>query len=288
MIDKQFEKEEFKKSVKENVKFLYRKTLEEATQEQIFQAVSYTVKDVIIDNWLKSQKAYEKQDPKIVYYMSMEFLMGRALGNNLINLGAYGEVKEALEELGLDINCIEDQEPDPALGNGGLGRLAACFLDSLATLNYCAYGCGIRYRYGMFKQEIRDGYQVEAPDNWLKNGSRKKISTDNSNKINLLKNQLSEIKQSQEKIVNMLLDDSFKSDMKSLLNEKAKKLSEESKAITEKIEDLESEENEIISVINLSQKWKNANTDERKAVCNVLIHKIFICEDGTCEVVWNI
>ena len=170
MIDKQFEKEEFKKSVKENVKFLYRKTLEEATQEQIFQAVSYTVKDVIIDNWLKSQNAYEKQDPKIVYYMSMEFLMGRALGNNLINLGAYGEVKEALEELGLDINCIEDQEPDPALGNGGLGRLAACFLDSLATLNYCAYGCGIRYRYGMFKQEIRDGYQVEAPDNWLKNG----------------------------------------------------------------------------------------------------------------------
>ena len=170
MIDKQFEKEEFKKSVKENVKFLYRKTLEEATQEQIFQAVSYTVKDVIIDNWLKSQKAYEKQDPKIIYYMSMEFLMGRALGNNLINLGAYGEVKEALEELGLDINCIEDQEPDPALGNGGLGRLAACFLDSLATLNYCAYGCGIRYRYGMFKQEIRDGYQVEAPDNWLKNG----------------------------------------------------------------------------------------------------------------------
>ena len=170
MIDKQFEKEEFKKSVKENVKFLYRKTLEEATQEQIFQAVSYTVKDVIIDNWLKSQKAYEKQDPKIVYYMSMEFLMGRALGNNLINLGAYGEGREALEELGLDINCIEDQEPDPALGNGGLGRLAACFLDSLATLNYCAYGCGIRYRYGMFKQEIRDGYQVEAPDNWLKNG----------------------------------------------------------------------------------------------------------------------
>ena len=170
MIDKQFEKEEFKKSVKENVKFLYRKTLEEATQEQIFQAVSYTVKDVIIDNWLKSQKAYEKQDPKIVYYMSMEFLMGRALGNNLINLGAYGEVKEALEELGLDINCIEDQEPDPALGNGGLGRLVACFLDSLATLNYCAYGCGIRYRYGMFKQEIRDGYQIEVPDNWLKNG----------------------------------------------------------------------------------------------------------------------
>ena len=170
MIDKQFKKEAFKESVKENVKFLYRKTLEEATQEQIFQAVSYTVKDVIIDNWLETQNAYQKQNPKIVYYMSMEFLMGRALGNNLLNLTAYGEVKEALEELGLDLNVIEDQEPDPALGNGGLGRLAACFLDSLATLNYCAYGCGIRYRYGMFKQEIKDGFQLEVPDNWLKNG----------------------------------------------------------------------------------------------------------------------
>ena len=170
MIDKQFKKEAFKQSVKDNVKFLYRKTLEEATKEQVFQAVSYTVKDVIIDNWLETQNAYEEQDPKVLYYMSMEFLMGRALGNNLINLGAYGEVKEALEELGFDLNCIEDQEPDPALGNGGLGRLAACFLDSLATLNYCAYGCGIRYRYGMFKQKIKDGFQIEAPDNWLKNG----------------------------------------------------------------------------------------------------------------------
>ncbi len=170
MINKQFKKEAFKESVKENVKFLYRKTLEEATQEQIFQAVSYTVKDVIIDNWLESQNAFKEQDPKIVYYMSMEFLMGRALGNNLLNLTAYNEVKEALEELGLDLNVIEDQEPDPALGNGGLGRLAACFLDSLATLNYCAYGCGIRYHYGMFKQKIENGFQVEVPDNWLKNG----------------------------------------------------------------------------------------------------------------------
>ena len=170
MTNEMFKKEAFKKSVKDNVKFLYRKTIEEATQEQIFQAVSYTVKDVIIDNWLETQKAYDEQDPKIVYYMSMEFLMGRALGNNLINLCAYGEVKEALEELGFDLNCIEDQEPDPALGNGGLGRLAACFLDSLATLNYAAYGCGIRYHYGMFKQQIKDGYQIEVPDNWLKNG----------------------------------------------------------------------------------------------------------------------
>ena len=170
MTNEMFKKEAFKKSVKDNVKFLYRKTIEEATQEQIFQAVSYTVKDVIIDNWLETQKAYDEQDPKTVYYMSMEFLMGRALGNNLINLCAYGEVKEALDELGFDLNCIEDQEPDPALGNGGLGRLAACFLDSLATLNYSAYGCGIRYHYGMSKQKIENGYQIEVPDNWLKNG----------------------------------------------------------------------------------------------------------------------
>ena len=140
IIDKQFEKETFKKSVRDNVRFLFRRTLEEATPQQIFQAVSYSVKDVIIDNWLLTQKTYEKQDPKTVYYMSMEFLMGRALGNNLLNLTAYKEVKEALDELGIDLNAIEDEEPDPALGNGGLGRLAACFLDSLATLGYSAYG----------------------------------------------------------------------------------------------------------------------------------------------------
>ena len=170
MLDNHFKKEEFKESVKENVKMLYRKTIDEATQEQVFQAVSLAVKDVIIDNWLLTQKQYEKDDPNIVYYLSMEFLMGRALGNNLINLCAYNEVKEALDELGFDLNVIEDQEPDPALGNGGLGRLAACFLDSLATLGYCAYGCGIRYHYGLFKQKIENGYQVEVPDNWLKNG----------------------------------------------------------------------------------------------------------------------
>ena len=167
---KEFDKELFKRSVEYNVRTLYRKNLEEADAQQIFQAVSYAIKDRIVENWMETQKAYEKEDPKMVYYMSMEFLMGRALGNNLINLKAYKPVAEALEELGLDLNLIEDQEPDAALGNGGLGRLAACFLDSLATLGYPAYGCGIRYRYGMFKQEIRDGYQVEAPDNWLKNG----------------------------------------------------------------------------------------------------------------------
>jgi len=171
MTAKKFNKKEFIREVKANVKALYRKNLEEATQQQIFQAVSYAVKDEIIENWLATQEQYEKDDPKYVYYMSMEFLMGRALGNNMINLTIYDEVKEALEEIGFDINVIEDQEPDAALGNGGLGRLAACFLDSLATLGYPAYGCGIRYRYGMFKQKIEDGYQVEVPDNWLKDGN---------------------------------------------------------------------------------------------------------------------
>ena len=166
-----FDKELFKRSVIYNIKTLYRKTLEEASAQQIFQAVSYSIKDQIVENWMETQKAYEKEDPKMVYYMSMEFLMGRALGNNMINMCAYKEVKEALTELGLDLNVIEDQEPDAALGNGGLGRLAACFLDSLATLGYPAYGCGIRYRYGMFKQQIRDGYQVEVPDNWLVDGN---------------------------------------------------------------------------------------------------------------------
>ena len=166
-----FNKEQFKRSVLYNVKTLYRKTLEEASPQQIFQAVCYAAKDIIVDSWMESQKVYDKEDPKMVYYLSMEFLMGRALGNNLINLQAYKPVQEALEELGLDLNVIEDMEPDAALGNGGLGRLAACFLDSLATLGYPAYGCGIRYRYGMFKQAIRDGYQVEEPDNWLENGN---------------------------------------------------------------------------------------------------------------------
>ena len=171
MAKRLFNKEFFIRSVKYNVRTLFRKEIEEATEQQIFQAVGYAVKDAIMDAWIATQKEYEKSDPKIVYYMSMEFLMGRALGNNLINLTFYDEVKEALEEIGLDLNTIEDQEPDAALGNGGLGRLAACFLDSLATLGYAAYGCGIRYRYGMFKQQIVDGYQVEVPDNWLKDGN---------------------------------------------------------------------------------------------------------------------
>mgnify|MGYP005746977075 FL=1 len=170
MKNKAFEKDAFKKSVSDNVKNLYRKTLAEASKQEIFQAVSYTVKDVIIDQWIATQHVLDREDPKILYYMSMEFLMGRALGNNLINLTCYDEVKEALEEMGVDLNAIEDEEPDPALGNGGLGRLAACFMESLATLGYPAYGCGIRYHYGMFRQVIKDGFQVEEPDDWLKNG----------------------------------------------------------------------------------------------------------------------
>ena len=173
-----FDKEKFKKELESNVRMLFRRKLEEATPQQIYQAVAYSVKDDIIDNWIETHKAYEKQDKKMVYYMSMEFLMGRALGNNMINLLCYDDVRETLEELGLDLNLIEDQEPDAALGNGGLGRLAACFLDSLATLGYPAYGCGIRYRYGMFKQKIENGYQVEVPDNWLKYGNPFEIKRD--------------------------------------------------------------------------------------------------------------
>ena len=171
MYSPRFDKRAFKHEVTENVKTLFRKTIEEATPQQLYQAVSYAVKEAIIDDWIATQRTYDKEDPKMVYYMSMEFLLGRALGNNLINMTAYKEVKEALDELGIDLNLLEDQEPDPALGNGGLGRLAACFLDSLATLGYAAYGCGIRYRYGMFKQKIENGHQVEKPDNWLKNGN---------------------------------------------------------------------------------------------------------------------
>ncbi len=170
-MNSRFKKTRFKRDVQENVRSLFRKELEEATLQQQFQAVAYAVKEAIIDDWIETQRKMKEQDTKIVYYMSMEFLLGRALGNNLINLTAYPEVKEALGELGIDLNVIEDQEPDPALGNGGLGRLAACFLDSLATMGYAAYGCGIRYHYGMFKQKIQDGYQVEKPDNWLKDGN---------------------------------------------------------------------------------------------------------------------
>ena len=169
-VSQTMNKDELKKAIALNVKSLYRKTIDEATPAMIYQAVALAVKDMIIDRWIATHKEYEKQDAKVVYYMSMEFLTGRFLGNNIISLCEQKEIEEALFELGFDLNSIEDQERDPALGNGGLGRLAACFLDSLASLGYPAYGCGIRYRYGMFKQQIRDGYQIEVPDEWLKDG----------------------------------------------------------------------------------------------------------------------
>ena len=164
-----FNKKKFIEDVKANVRKMYRTDIADATQQQIFQAVGDVVEDEIVSKWIDSAKYFKEHGNKIVYYLSMEFLIGRALGNNLLALGEYEGVKEALDELGLDINAIEDQEPDPALGNGGLGRLAACFLDSLAAGGYHAYGCGIRYHYGMFKQQIKDGYQKEIPDQWLKN-----------------------------------------------------------------------------------------------------------------------
>lgn len=164
------DKKHLKETIIDNVKVLFRKEISEASNEQVYQALSYAIKDIIMDEWIATHKEYDKQDAKVVYYMSMEFLIGRALGNNIINICAVDTVKEVLDELGFDLNTIEDMEPDPALGNGGLGRLAACFLDSLASLGYPAYGAGIRYHYGMFKQQIENGYQIEKPDDWLKNG----------------------------------------------------------------------------------------------------------------------
>ena len=167
---KEFNKERFIENVKSTVRKRYRADIGEATQQQIFQAVSEVVEDEIIEKWMDSYSKFLKQQSKTVYYLSMEFLLGRALDNNTLNLGAYDYVKEALDELGVNINALEDEEPDPALGNGGLGRLAACFMDSLASLGYHAYGCGIRYHYGMFKQKIENGFQTEEADNWTKYG----------------------------------------------------------------------------------------------------------------------
>ena len=168
---KELNKVEFKKEVEDYLKVLFRKSISEADEQQKFQAVAYAVKDFIVDQWMATHRTYEEQDVKTVYYLSMEFLTGRALGNIIINLKGNQAIKEAIEELGMNLDVIEDQEPDAALGNGGLGRLAACFLDSLSTLGYPAYGCGIRYKYGMFKQVIENGYQIERPDDWLKYGN---------------------------------------------------------------------------------------------------------------------
>ena len=159
------DKATFKKQLFENVKMLSRKTIETASEEQIYEAVVFTIRDYVNDKWIKTHDKYRDDDVKVVYYLSMEFLMGRFLGNTLLNLSALDEIKEILDELNINYNTIEDAENDPGLGNGGLGRLAACFLDSLSTLQLPAYGCGIRYHYGIFEQKIENGYQVEKVDN---------------------------------------------------------------------------------------------------------------------------
>ena len=177
-VIKKLDKETLKQEIINNLKTLYRKDVSEATLQMVYQAVAYAVKDDVIDSWLATQKAYDKADAKRVYYLSMEFLVGRALGNTMLALKEEDVIREAVEELGFDLTEIEDEERDPALGNGGLGRLAACFLDSLSTLNYPAYGCGIRYHYGMFRQKIENGYQKEIPDEWLKDGYPFEIKRD--------------------------------------------------------------------------------------------------------------
>ena len=177
-VIKKLDKETLKQAIINNLKTLYRKDVSEATLQMVYQAVAYAVKEDVIDNWIATQKAYDKADAKKVYYLSMEFLVGRALGNTMLALKEEDVIREAVEELGFDLTEIEDEERDPALGNGGLGRLAACFLDSLSTLNYPAYGCGIRYHYGMFRQKIENGYQKEIPDDWLKNGYPFEIKRD--------------------------------------------------------------------------------------------------------------
>ncbi len=164
------DKELFKNQLFENVKMLSRKTIETASKEQVYEALVFTVRDYVTNNWIKTHEKYHTDDVKVVYYLSMEFLMGRFLGNTLLNLSIIDEIKEILDELNIDYNTLEDSEKDPGLGNGGLGRLAACFLDSLSTLQLPAYGCGIRYHYGIFEQKIENGYQVEKADNWLENG----------------------------------------------------------------------------------------------------------------------
>ncbi|MDD3395030.1 MAG: glycogen/starch/alpha-glucan phosphorylase [Anaerotignum sp.] len=164
------EKEALKTTIRENVKTLYRKTLETASAEEIYQAAVFSLRDLITDKWITTHDTYYEKDVKLVYYLSMEFLMGRFFGNALINMGMDTVIKEVFAELGIDFNTVEDAEPDPGLGNGGLGRLAACFLDSLSTLELPAYGCGIRYHYGIFEQKIENGYQMEVPDNWLEDG----------------------------------------------------------------------------------------------------------------------
>ncbi len=169
-MEQSFSKETIKNAVVECLRNLFRKTVETATDVELYEACIYALRTVFTEKWIKTHDEYKEKDVKMVYYLSMEFLMGRFFGNGVINLQMYDTIREALAELGIDYNLIENTEPDPGLGNGGLGRLAACFLDSLSTMEYPAYGCGIRYRYGIFEQKIENGFQVEKPDGWLESG----------------------------------------------------------------------------------------------------------------------
>ena len=163
-------KAQIKDGIVGHLRTQYRKTIATASDAQLYNALAMTIKDHVSNNWIDTHAHFEKEDVKTVYYLSMEFLMGRFLGNAILNLSLTDVVKETLDEIGIDINLAENAEPDPGLGNGGLGRLAACFLDSLSTLGYPAQGCGIRYHFGIFEQHIENGYQVEKSDHWLKNG----------------------------------------------------------------------------------------------------------------------
>src|ERR1044071_735828 len=154
-----------------HAKYTLAKRWEDLTNRDVFLAAAMAVRDSLIDGMLDTEENYRKADAKCLYYLSMEFLVGRSLGNNLINLGVFDACKEALEELGLDLEEVRASEADAALGNGGLGRLAACFLDSLATLGMPGFGYGINYQYGLFKQEIDNGYQKEKPDHWRAHGT---------------------------------------------------------------------------------------------------------------------
>lgn len=167
---KNINKADLKASIVKELRRDFGKTLEEAHDYELYYAVSRAAMDYIVEKWYNTKKTYAVKQVKQAYYFSAEFLMGRYLGNNLINLKINEAVKETLEELGVDINKVEDQEFDTGLGNGGLGRLAACFLDSMATCKLPGHGYGLRYKYGMFEQKIENGYQVEYPDDWTRYG----------------------------------------------------------------------------------------------------------------------
>ncbi len=163
--------EDLAQSFLDNLFFVQGRSLERATVNDLYMALAHTVRDRLVERWIQTVKNYQAQDVRLVCYLSAEFLTGPHLANNLINLGIYGETEQAMRQLGLDLSVLIEQEEEPGLGNGGLGRLAACFMDSLATLDIPAIGYGIRYEYGIFDQQIRDGWQVESTDKWLRLGN---------------------------------------------------------------------------------------------------------------------